>query len=62
MNHLAQHQVEALEHASDMAGQYLGEIKKTDLGTLTKEEWFELLKVIVCRYQEHEKKNAPCPF
>ena len=39
-------EVAALEFAGTMAGEYMAEIKKTDLRTFSKEEWMTLLKVI----------------
>ena len=38
---------EAFEHASDMAGEYLEELQKTDLATFSQEEWLTLIGVIV---------------
>lgn len=38
------------EHASDMAGEYLDSLGKSDLATLTREEWLELLHVVVKGY------------
>lgn len=37
-------------HASDMAGEYLDELGKTDLATLTRDEWLEFLHVVVKGY------------
>lgn len=39
-------------NASKMAGEYIEEIGHSDLACLTKEEWYELLHVIVKAYHE----------
>lgn len=41
-----------LERASRNAGEYLDELGKTDLATLTREQWLELLTIVVCRYHD----------
>ena len=40
------------EGASHNAGEYLESIGKTDLATLTQEEWFTMLEVAVTGYQD----------
>lgn len=47
-----EHEVAAIEHASDMAGEFLESLRKTDLAKLTREEWLTLLDVIVTGYQD----------
>lgn len=43
---------EAVEHASNMAGECLQEIGKTDLATFTPDEWFTLIKVIASGFMD----------
>lgn len=43
---------EALDHASEMAGEILAEIGKTDLATFSEAEWNTFLKVIVKAWDE----------
>lgn len=42
----------ALAYASDMAGEVLDELGETDLAKLSREQWLELLRVIICRYYD----------
>jgi|GEM_PF-203406 hypothetical protein len=42
----------AIELASDPAGEYLDNLKKTDLATLTESEWFTFLEVVVTGFQD----------
>ncbi len=46
-NDIFDHNTEALDHASTLAGEYLAEIGKSDLATFTGDQWREFLKVIV---------------
>jgi hypothetical protein len=41
----------AAEAGGDAAGQWLDSISKTDLATLTREEWAEFLRLIIDGYQ-----------
>lgn len=41
---------QAQEYASDMAGEYLTELNKTDLIKMTRAEWMELINVITKNY------------
>lgn len=50
------------EYASDMAGEYLEELGKTDLTEFTREEWLELLNVIIKNYELKKIELTPCPF
>lgn len=43
---------EALDHASEMAGEILAEIGKTDLANFSEKEWFTFIKVIVNAWDE----------
>ena len=40
-------EIRARNEAGDQAGAYLDEIGKTDLGTLTQEEWFRFLTLVI---------------
>lgn len=53
---------QANEYASDMAGEYLNELKKTDLAELTRDEWMELINIITKNYISKKSELEPCPF
>lgn len=40
------------EHAGAMAGEYLESIGKTDLAALSREEWLQLLYIVVKGFHE----------
>lgn len=46
--------IEDAENAGRYAGQYLEQIKKTDLATLTKDEWINFLLVVIGKYRDFE--------
>lgn len=48
----------AIAHGGDMAGEYLDSLGKTDLATLTREEWLTLLTAIVGGYCDHLRDLA----
>lgn len=52
----------ALEHAGDCAGEYLDSIGKTDLATLTQEEWQQLIRVVSLNFLQKRTELQPCPF
>lgn len=41
---------ESMEHAGDMAGEYLESLRKTDLAKLSSDEWQTLIQVICTAY------------
>lgn len=41
---------ESMEHAGDMAGEYLESLGKTDLATMSPDEWQTLIHVICSGY------------
>jgi len=43
-------ELRALENASQMAGQYLEWLKKTDMAEFNQQEWSDLVEVIVTGY------------
>jgi hypothetical protein len=56
----------SLSDAGDSAGEYLGKIGKTDLATLTREEWLHFLKIVLTTYGEAMRgrllsQDAPFP-
>lgn len=53
---------QANEYASDMAGEYLNELGKTDLATMSRDEWMELINVITKNYELKKIEISPCPF
>jgi len=61
---LTDNEVAALEHASDMAGEHLDSIGKTDLAVLSREEWMTTIEVIVGGFTEKlgELNSSKCPF
>jgi hypothetical protein len=42
----------AIEDASDKAGEYLDELNQTDLAKLSREQWLELIQVIVTAFTD----------
>ena len=42
----------AIEHAGTMAGEYLDSLGKTDLATMTREDWQALIAVVCGGYVE----------
>lgn len=58
-------EIAALLKAGEMAGEYMSEIKKTDLREFTKDEWLTLLKIIygsTCANIVTEKLDDEPPF
>lgn len=45
-------EIEALEAASPVAGEYLDSLGKTDLADLSRDEWMTFIEVIVTAYQD----------
>lgn len=46
------HEIEAMEHAGDMAGEYLDSLGKTDLAKMSQDEWRTLIEVVCGGYVE----------
>lgn len=46
------HEIAAMEHASDMAGEYLESLKSTDLATFSEDEWKTLIEVVCGAYAQ----------
>ena len=46
--------IESAEDAGRFAGQYLEKIGKTDLATLTRDEWINFLLVVIGKYRDFE--------
>lgn len=46
------HEIEAMEHAGAMGGEYLDSLGKTDLAKLSQDEWRTLIEVICGGYVE----------
>lgn len=57
MDDLINENGEAVEAASNAAGEYLASINKHDLASITGEEWLTFLKVIIKNYN-----NNAVPF
>jgi hypothetical protein len=47
-----EHEKASIKAASPIAGEYLDSIGKTDLATLSRDEWLTLLEVIITAYQD----------
>lgn len=56
------HEDLALDFAGDCAGEYLEELKKTDLAKLTVEEWQGFIKCVALNYTNKRIELEPCPF
>lgn len=48
---ISKHDLERIIAASSAAGEYLEELGKTDLANLSKDEWFNLLNVIIYNHE-----------
>jgi len=48
--------IESAEYAGHYAGQYLEKIGKTDMATLTRDEWINFLLVVVGKYRNFENR------
>ncbi|GAB4119036.1 MAG: hypothetical protein Kow00104_01180 [Rhodothalassiaceae bacterium] len=46
-------EVAAMRHAGNMGGEYLDSLRKTDLATLTEEEWRSFIEAVVSGYVDH---------
>lgn len=57
-------EMQALNYASDMAGEYLEAVGKTDVAKMSREEWGALIGVVVGNYCTRlaEIEAAECPF
>jgi len=44
------HEIDALYKVSDEAGAHLDRIGKTDLATMTEEEWMTFIEIIVAKF------------
>lgn len=53
-----EHEIEAIQAASEPAGEYLESLGKTDLAALEEAEWFTLLEVIVTAYTDKLQELA----
>ena len=56
------HEIDAIMAASDPAGEYLESIGKTDLATLTEDDWYCFLEVVVTAYQDHLRAAHAAPM
>lgn len=45
-------EIAAMRYASDMAGEYLESLEKTDLATMTEDEWMNLMEVIITGFSD----------
>lgn len=57
------HEIDAIMAASTPAGEYLESIGKTDLATMSEDDWYCFLEVVVTAYQDHLQAihSAPMP-
>jgi hypothetical protein len=63
MDDLTANEIEALQYAGDMAGEFLEEKGKTNLEALDSDEWMQFIECIVGNYvtklQELSEQEAP---
>ncbi len=60
---LRQHEFEAAMHGGQMAGEYLDEIGKTDLASLTEKEWQQFCVLLVRNaYKKRCELDTQVPF
>jgi hypothetical protein len=54
----------AFEHGGQMGGEYLDDLGKTDLETLSREEWLTFVEAVVTGYCDHLRglaaRDAQC--
>lgn len=53
-------EMEAVEFAGQMAGEFIESIQKYDIRTLTRDEWIIFISCICKNYEK--KKTDICPF
>jgi hypothetical protein len=49
---LTPNEIKALEHAGDMAGEYVESLGRTDMAQFSREEWMTMIEVIVGGFSE----------
>ena len=52
MNELSQNEIQAIEAASDRGGAYLDAIKKSDLATMSREEWMTFVEKVTLGFAD----------
>ena len=52
-------ELQTIEHAGKMGGEYLDEIKKTDLEKLTTKEWNTFIGVVIAAYVNGSPSKIP---
>lgn len=62
MNDLEEYEENALTYAGQMAGEYLESINKTDLTTLTPQEWEIFIKCVGVNFLTKRAELMPVPF
>lgn len=62
MNDMEDYQIEAARYAGRMGGEFLEEIGKTDLATLSAEQWDAFVRCVCMNYATKEAELEPCPF
>lgn len=59
---LEPYDVESLKHGGEMGGDYLDELGKTDLASLSPGEWDQFLYVVCFAFLRRRIDLMPCPF
>jgi len=49
---ISSNEVNAIMATSDVAGEYMDKLDKTDLATLSRDEWFGFIEVVVMGYAD----------
>jgi len=62
MSDIEPYEMEAIRFAGTMAGEYLDSISKTDLATLTVDEWKTFTEVMCINFLQKRAELQPCPF
>jgi hypothetical protein len=55
-------EIDAIMAASDPAGEYLDSLGKTDLATMTEDEWYCFLECVVTAYQDKLRELHAAPM
>lgn len=53
---------DAILYGGKCGGEYLESINKTDLATLTPDQWLTFLQVVTINYHSKHIELQPCPF
>lgn len=56
------YEIEAMSYAGRMMGEYLEEIKQSDIANLNGLQWNTMLSVVCLSFLQKRAELSPCPF